>query len=78
MGSSSKRLNIKACLIVSAVSLACLSGSSNAQSENQSVTEIEALNILDEPRIDNLRVEGNVSQVLSYGPRYFVGLKARF
>ncbi len=38
----------------------------------------EALNILDEPRIDNLRVEGNVSQVLSYGPRYFVGLKARF
>ena len=38
----------------------------------------EALNILDEPRIDNLRIEGNVSQVLSYGPRYFVGLKARF
>jgi len=36
----------------------------------------EALNILDEPRIDNLRVEGNVSQVLSYGPRYFVGIKA--
>jgi len=32
---------------------------------------------LDEPRIDNLRIEGNVSQVLSYGPRYFFGLKAK-
>lgn len=45
--------------------------------DNVSVS-FEALNILDEPRIDNLRIEGNVSQVLSYGPRYFVGVKARF
>ena len=37
----------------------------------------EALNILDEPRIDNLRTDGNVSQVLSFGPRYFLGLRAK-
>lgn len=37
----------------------------------------EALNITDEPRIDFRGVDGNVSQVLSFGPRYFFGVKAK-
>ena len=36
----------------------------------------EALNITDEPRTDFRGLEGNVSQVLSFGPRYFFGIKA--
>jgi len=39
---------------------------------------LEAKNILDEPRIDYRAVEGNVLQALSYGPRLFFGVKAKF
>ena len=38
----------------------------------------EALNITDEPRTDFRGVEGNIHQVLSYGPRYFFGVQAKF
>ena len=38
----------------------------------------EALNITNEPRVDFRGLEGNVAQVLSYGPRYFLGVKAKF
>ena len=38
---------------------------------------LEAKNILDEPRIDYRAVEGNVYQALSYGPRFFLGVKAK-
>ncbi len=45
---------------------------------NDSITfSFEALNLTDEPRVDFRGVEGNVSQVLSYGPRYFFGIKAK-
>ena len=38
---------------------------------------LEARNILDEPRIDERAVRGNVYQALSYGPRYFLGVKVK-
>ena len=37
----------------------------------------EALNLTDEPRTDFRGVDGNVSQVLSFGPRYFFGIRAK-
>ena len=39
---------------------------------------LEAKNILDEARIDYRAVEGNTFQALSYGPRLFLGLQAKF
>jgi iron complex outermembrane receptor protein len=39
---------------------------------------LEGKNILDEARIDYRAVEGNVLQALSYGPRYFFGVRAKF
>ncbi|MGB5578400.1 MAG: TonB-dependent receptor [Woeseiaceae bacterium] len=39
---------------------------------------LEAKNITDEARIDYRAVQGNVLQALSYGPRYFLGMKAKF
>ena len=44
--------------------------------DNIDVT-LEAKNILDEPRIDYRAVEGNVYQALSYGPRFFLGVRAK-
>lgn len=38
----------------------------------------EGLNLTNEPRIDYRGVVGNVLQTLSYGPRYFFGLRAKF
>ncbi len=38
----------------------------------------EGLNLLNEPRRDYRGVVGNVQQVLSYGQRFFFGLKANF
>lgn len=38
----------------------------------------EAKNITDEPRIDYRAIEGNTYQALSYGPRLFLGVKAKF
>ena len=38
---------------------------------------IEAKNILDEPRIDYRAIQGNVLQALSYGPRFFIGVKVK-
>ena len=37
----------------------------------------EALNILDEEREDFIRAEGNVSQTLSFGSRFFFGIQAK-
>lgn len=37
---------------------------------------LEGLNLFDEVRQDFRGVEGNVTQVLSYGPRFFFGIKA--
>lgn len=37
----------------------------------------EGLNLLDEARKDFRGVQGNVTQVLSYGPRYFFGIRAK-
>ena len=39
---------------------------------------VEGRNVLDEPRRDFRAVSGNVSQVLSYGPRYNIGVKYRY
>ena len=39
---------------------------------------LEAKNILDESRIDWRAVKGNRNQALSYGPRLFLGIKAKF
>jgi TonB-dependent receptor len=39
---------------------------------------LEAKNILDEPRIDERAIQGNTYQALSYGPRLFLGLQAKF
>ena len=44
--------------------------------DNVDVT-LEAKNILDEPRIDYRGVDGNVYQALSYGPRYFLGVRVK-
>ena len=38
----------------------------------------EALNILSEPRVDYRAVIGNANQTLEYGPRMFLGLRAKF
>lgn len=40
--------------------------------------KLEAKNILDEPRIDYRAIDGNVYQALSYGPRIFFGVRAKF
>ena len=45
--------------------------------DNTDVT-LEGKNILDEARIDYRAVQGNVIQALSYGPRYFLGVKVKF
>lgn len=37
----------------------------------------EGLNLLDEVRTDFRGVNGNITQVLSYGPRYFFGLRVK-
>jgi len=37
----------------------------------------EALNLTDEARTDFRALDGNVNQVLSFGPRYFFGIKAK-
>jgi TonB-dependent receptor len=37
----------------------------------------EGLNLLDEVRTDFRGVQGNVTQVLSYGPRFFFGIQAK-
>ncbi|MEO1034319.1 MAG: TonB-dependent receptor [Pseudomonadota bacterium] len=39
---------------------------------------LEAKNILDEPRGDDRAIEGNTFQALSYGPRLFLGLTAKY
>lgn len=44
--------------------------------DNVDVT-LEGKNILDEPRIDYRAVDGNVYQALSYGPRYFLGVRVK-
>ena len=38
---------------------------------------LEAKNILDEPRIDYRGISGNTYQALSYGPRYFLGVRVK-
>ena len=45
--------------------------------DNVDVT-LEAKNITDEPRIDYRAIEGNTYQALSYGPRYFLGVRVKF
>ena len=40
--------------------------------------KLEAKNILDEPRIDYRAIQGNTIQALSYGPRYFLSVRAKF
>jgi TonB-dependent receptor len=40
--------------------------------------KFEAKNILDEPRIDYRAIEGNTYQALSYGPRLFFGVRAKW
>ena len=44
--------------------------------DNVDVT-LEAKNILDEPRIDYRAIDGNILQALSYGPRYFLGVRIK-
>ena len=44
--------------------------------DNVDVT-LEGKNILDEPRIDYRAVQGNTLQALSYGPRYFLGVRVK-
>lgn len=39
---------------------------------------LEAKNILDEPRTDSRAIDGNAYQALSYGPRFFLGVTAKF
>ncbi len=38
----------------------------------------EGINLLSEPRVDFRGIEGEVVQTLEYGPRMFVGVKAKF
>ncbi len=38
----------------------------------------EGLNLFNEPRTDYRGTTNNISQVLSYGPRYYFGVRARF
>jgi len=44
--------------------------------DNVDVT-LEGKNILDEARIDHRAIEGNAYQALSYGPRYFLGVRVK-
>jgi outer membrane receptor protein involved in Fe transport len=44
--------------------------------DNVDVT-LEGKNVLDEERIDYRAIDGNVYQALSYGPRYFLGVKVK-
>jgi len=44
--------------------------------DNTDVT-FEGKNILDEERIDYRAISGNVLQSLSYGPRYFLGVRVK-
>ena len=44
--------------------------------DNTDVT-LEGKNILDEPRIDYRAIDGNTYQALSYGPRYFLGVRVK-
>jgi TonB-dependent receptor len=44
--------------------------------DNVDVT-LEGKNVLDEPRIDYRAVQGNTLQALSYGPRYFLGVRVK-
>ena len=39
---------------------------------------LEAKNILNEERLDDRAIEGNTFQALSYGPRLFLGVTAKF
>ena len=39
---------------------------------------LEALNLTNEPRTDFRGLDGNIAQVLSFGPRYFLGVTAKF
>ena len=39
---------------------------------------LEAKNIFDEARVDDRAIEGNTFQALSYGPRLFLGLTAKY
>lgn len=39
---------------------------------------LEGLNLFNEPRIDYRGFEGNTGQTLSYGPRVFAGIQAKF
>ena len=39
---------------------------------------LEGINVLSEPRIDFRGVEGQVAQTLEYGPRLFLGVRAKF
>ena len=45
--------------------------------DNVDVT-LEAKDILDDPRIDYRAINGNVYQAISYGPRVFLGVRAKF
>jgi len=38
----------------------------------------EGLNLFNEPRVDYRGTKNNLGQVLSYGPRYYVGIRAKF
>ena len=38
----------------------------------------QAKNITDQPRIDYRPVQGQTLQALSYGPRFFFGIKGKF
>lgn len=38
----------------------------------------EALNLTDEPRIDYRGLDGNIANVYSYGPRFFLGVRGKF
>lgn len=44
---------------------------------NKISVNLEATNILDEPRTDFRAIPGNAYQSLSYGPRFFFGVKAK-
>ena len=39
---------------------------------------LEGINVLSEPRIDFRGLEGQVGQTLEYGPRLFLGVRAKF
>ena len=39
---------------------------------------VEALNLFDEPRQNFIPTEDSLSELNSYGPRVFVGIRAKF